>query len=46
MLHTMDYLGRDDINNPVLRVASLLALVTVLSGFVLWAVTRSRRSRG
>lgn len=46
MLHTMDYLGRDDINNPVLRVLAALALVTVVSGFVLWFQTRPRRRRG
>ena len=44
MLHSMDYLGRDNINNPVLRVFSLLALSVVLSGFALFAMT-NRRSR-
>lgn len=36
MTHTMDYEGRDDFNNLVLRAFSLLGLITVLSGFVLW----------
>lgn len=36
MTHTMDYEGRDDFNNLVLRIFSLLGLITVLSGFVLW----------
>ena len=36
MTHTMDYEGRDDFNNLVLRIFSLLGLVTVLSGFLLW----------
>ncbi|RIV44232.1 PepSY domain-containing protein [Flagellimonas pelagia] len=36
MTHTMDYEGRDDINNIVLRAFSLLGLITVLSGFLLW----------
>ena len=36
MTHTMDYEGRDNINNIVLRVFSLLGLITVLSGFLLW----------
>ena len=36
MTHTMDYEGRDDINNTVLRIFSLLGLITVLSGFLLW----------
>jgi len=45
MLHTMDFRGRDDINNPVLRVGAPLALVTVLSGYALWWFTRKRRRR-
>ena len=36
MTHTMDYEGRDDFNTIVLRVFSLLGLITVLSGFLLW----------
>lgn len=36
MTHTMDYEGRDDFNNLVLRIFSLLGLLTVLSGFILW----------
>lgn len=39
MTHTMDYEGRDDINNWLLRAFSLLGLVTVLSGFVLWFIS-------
>lgn len=39
MTHTMDYEGRDDFNNLVLRAFSLLGLITVLSGFVLWYVS-------
>lgn len=39
MLHTMDFRGRDDINNVVLRAFSVLGLVTVLSGFLLFALT-------
>ena len=46
MLHTMDYLGRDNINNPVLRILSIFGLVVALSGYVLWFRTRQRqRSR-
>jgi uncharacterized iron-regulated membrane protein len=41
MLHTMDYRGRDDFNNLLLRAFSVLGLVTVLSGFVLFALTSS-----
>ncbi|WGH75217.1 PepSY domain-containing protein [Tenacibaculum tangerinum] len=36
MTHTMDYEGRDDFNTTILRTFSLLGLVTVLSGFLLW----------
>ena len=36
MTHTMDYEGRDNFNTIVLRVFSLLGLITVLSGFLLW----------
>ncbi|PHQ28754.1 PepSY domain-containing protein [Leeuwenhoekiella nanhaiensis] len=39
MTHTMDYEGRDDINNLLLRIFSVLGLVTVLSGFVLWYIS-------
>ena len=45
MLHTMDYQGRDNFNNLALRAFSVFGLATVLSGFVLFALTlrRSRR---
>lgn len=36
MTHTMDYEGRDDFNNLILRAFSLLGLITILSGFLLW----------
>lgn len=39
MTHTMDYQGRDNFNTLVLRVFSLLGLITVLSGFLLWYVS-------
>lgn len=42
MLHTLDFKGRDDINNPWLRIASAVALVTVLSGYLLFVVSRRR----
>jgi hypothetical protein len=32
----MDYEGRDNFNTTVLRAFSLLGLITVLSGFLLW----------
>ncbi|KAA1242400.1 PepSY domain-containing protein [Aquimarina sp. RZ0] len=39
MTHTMDYEGRDDFNTILLRTFSLLGLITVTSGFVLWYVS-------
>ncbi|NND16529.1 MAG: hypothetical protein HKN89_09435 [Eudoraea sp.] len=39
MTHTMDYEGRDDFNTTLLRAFSLLGLITILSGFVLWFIT-------
>jgi hypothetical protein len=43
MLHTMDFAGRDDFNNPLLRGVSVLALATTLSGYLMWYRTRPRR---
>ncbi|HUG12646.1 MAG TPA: PepSY domain-containing protein [Opitutaceae bacterium] len=39
MLHTMDYEGRDNFNNLLLRAFSLFGLATVCSGFVLFFAT-------
>lgn len=39
MFHTMDYNGRDNINNWVLRAFSIFGIVTVLSGFTLFFVS-------
>jgi len=39
MTLTMDYEGRDNFNNLVLRIFSLMGLITVLSGFVLWYIS-------
>ena len=39
MLHTMDYQGRDNINNWLLRGFSILGLVTIFSGFALYFVS-------
>ena len=36
MTHTMDYQGRDNFNTIVLRIFSILGLITVFSGFLLW----------
>lgn len=49
MLHTMDYRGRDDFNNVLLRALSILGLATVASGLALFVMTaraaRRRRSQ-
>ncbi|WP_422351517.1 PepSY domain-containing protein [Flagellimonas sp.] len=39
MTHTMDYEGRDNFNTTVLRAFSVLGLITVLSGFMLWYIS-------
>ena len=39
MGHTMDYKGRDNFNNILLRIFSLFGVFTVLSGFVLWGTS-------
>lgn len=44
MFHTMDYRSRDDINNWVLRIFSVLGLVTVASGFVLFFLTLKKKN--
>ena len=41
MTHTMDYEGRDNFNTTILRIFSVLGLVTVLSGFLLWFISSS-----
>lgn len=45
MLHTMDYQDRDDFNTLLLQGASTLALITILSGFLLAALTSPRLRR-
>lgn len=45
MFHTMDYEGRDDFNNFLLRAFSLFGLLTVMSGFTLYFVTSNRVSK-
>jgi len=45
MTHVMDYKARDNINNWLLRAFSVLGLVTVFSGFLLWFISSSRVRR-
>jgi hypothetical protein len=42
MFHTMDYAGRDNFNNLLLRIFSLAGLATVGSGFTLFFMTRKK----
>jgi uncharacterized iron-regulated membrane protein len=48
LFHTLDFYGRDDINNYVLRAFSLLGLVTIFSGYLLFFITSPwlRKNRG
>jgi len=39
MLHTMDFEGRDQFGNKLLQAFSVLGLITVLSGFVLFYIS-------
>lgn len=39
MLHTMDYESRDHITNWVLRIFSVMGMLTILSGFLLFGLT-------
>ncbi|SHN34299.1 hypothetical protein [Chitinophaga sp. CF418] len=46
MLHTMDYQSRDNISNILLRFFSILGLVTVISGFVLYGISSRTLKNG
>jgi len=39
MGHIMDYQGRDNFNNLLLRIFSLFGIFTVVSGFLLWGIS-------
>lgn len=45
MTHTMDYQGRDNMNNWLLRIFSIFGLLTVSSGFTLFFVSRGRKKK-
>ncbi|RPD43500.1 PepSY domain-containing protein [Paracnuella aquatica] len=45
MLHTMDYKGRDNINNWLLRAFSIFGLLTIISGFMLFWMSRKKSKR-
>lgn len=45
MMHTMDYEGRDNFGNILLRIFSIFGLFTVLSGFLLFFISsRSKKT--
>lgn len=49
MFHIMDFEEREDINNILLQILSIMGVITVMSGFVLFAGTSPlvrRKSRG
>jgi len=39
MLHILDFREREDFNNYLLRILSVLSLITIATGYVLWLVT-------
>jgi len=43
MLHTMDYQGRDNLSNWLLRPFSIFGLFTISSGFILFFVSRKKK---
>ncbi len=45
MLHTMDYQTRDDFGNWLIKIFSLIALVTAISGIVLFFISRRKRPK-
>jgi hypothetical protein len=45
MVHTMDYAGRDDLNNWLLRAFAVFGLATLASGFALFFATQRRSAR-
>jgi uncharacterized membrane protein YkoI len=42
MMHTMDYQGRDNLSNWLLRAFSVFGLFTISSGFILFFVSRKK----
>jgi uncharacterized iron-regulated membrane protein len=46
MLHTMDYQGRDNFGNILLRIFSLAGMVTILSGLALYLASSGSGRRG
>lgn len=45
MMHTMDFKSRDNIGNLVLRIFSILGLITIISGFLLYYKTSKTQKK-
>ncbi len=45
MMHTMDYQTRDNLSNWLLRAFSIFGLFTILSGFILFFVSRKKSTK-
>lgn len=45
MLHTMDYQGRDNFGNILLRCFSIFGLFTIFSGFILFFISSGKRKK-
>jgi hypothetical protein len=45
MLHTMDYQTRDDFGNWLIKIFSVLALITAISGIVLFIISSRRLNK-
>lgn len=45
MFHTMDYAGRDNFNNLLLRAFSLFGMLTIVSGFTLFFMTTKKKRK-
>jgi uncharacterized iron-regulated membrane protein len=41
-LHIMDYIDRDNINNLLIKIFSILALISSLSGVILFFISRKK----
>ena len=42
MLHTMDYKGRDNFGNWLIKIFSIIALITAISGIALFIISRRK----
>ncbi len=45
MLHTMDYQGRDDFGNWLIKIFSVIAVLTAISGILLFIISSTRQKK-